>query len=298
MREMNGKVLFDRGATNHIKNPKARLLYMWLYVHACWQETTVYFKGQEIVLKIGDISTSYEEMKKNTGFSISEIRNALRALNDKQKTQQKHTISTKTTKHYHIITICNYSELTKFDTLQQQTNDKQTTKEAQHKPHLINELTNQRINERTKKEEEDNCSASNEASPSLSIGYDKNQPIKIGVENKEDSYIPRRKTSPVEIQNVINRLETDFDNYPQNQVGFIEGKKLCAKLVLLRQVTIDEISAAIKGYKLYKKKKKNQGTNLMSLKSFANVDTIKEYAEIFKSENKAQALVMDLKDFK
>lgn len=85
------------------KNPAAAHFWQYIRLKAAPKEEVVYFRGKEFHLKPGELITTYRQISKDTGLTLSQVRSAHKTHS------QRHTIRTVTTQGYSLIQVLNWT---------------------------------------------------------------------------------------------------------------------------------------------------------------------------------------------
>lgn len=138
---LNGFIVLYRKLLNWgwYKDPVVKSVFLHLILTASFDNSS--WMGREI--KKGQLITSYKHLADDLGFSVQQIRTALKKLNSTQE------ITIETTNKYTVITVVNWEKYqgkenkstrksTKKATNNQQSNNKQATNNQQHRNNVNN----------------------------------------------------------------------------------------------------------------------------------------------------------------
>ena len=126
-----------------------------LFLHCLLMASFKDFDWMGQRLKAGQFITSYKSLSKDLGFSVQQIRTALKKLESTEE------ITSKSTNKYTIITVMNWDNYQIDDycdntqsnnpsTNEQQTNNKRATNEQQHRNNVKNNKNVKKYNTRTR----------------------------------------------------------------------------------------------------------------------------------------------------
>ena len=122
-----------------------------LFLHCLLMASFKDFKWMGKNLVAGQFITSYKSLSEELGFSIQQIRTAIKKL------ESTGEITSTSTNKYTIVTVLNWElyqidevESTQSSTNEQQTNNKQATNEQQHRKNVKNNKNVKKYNTRTR----------------------------------------------------------------------------------------------------------------------------------------------------
>ena len=119
----NGWILLSRKLLDWQWFDKAEMVKLWLYILLSANIEDKKWQGIEI--KRGQLVTSVQHLTEALHLTTQQVRTALKRLQDGGE------ITTKTTNHFTLITICNFTIYQDYDPTQQQTNNKPITNKQQ-----------------------------------------------------------------------------------------------------------------------------------------------------------------------
>lgn len=119
------------------QTPETFYLWMWLLLNAAHEDRTVYFNGERVELKAGQLVTSRREMSRLTGISEGKIQRTTELLENEQLIEQQ------TNHKNRLISIVSWRKYQKSEPQ----NEPQTNRKTNH---LLFNKTNKQINNITR----------------------------------------------------------------------------------------------------------------------------------------------------